>query len=120
MMKTLIARQNILFENKIYVPGEELQVKDHDMVEAWLEAHSAVWSEDEKEDATDIKIQDTDENDEEIPDPDKSDPDENEEEIPDSDKSDPDTEQQVTEIKQEEMGKVSSEKKKASTRKNGR
>lgn len=40
-MKKLIARSNILFESKMYAPGEELPTKNTKMVEAWLKAGTA-------------------------------------------------------------------------------
>lgn len=47
-MQKLTAQTSILFESKIYKPGEELPVKDPAMVEAWLEAGTAVWIDDEQ------------------------------------------------------------------------
>lgn len=51
-MKKLIAQTSILFESKMYAPGEELPTKNPEMVEAWLKAETAVWkaSEDPKAD----------------------------------------------------------------------
>ena len=46
-MQVLTAQQSILFENKIYAPGEELPTKNASMVEAWLAAGTAVWIGDE-------------------------------------------------------------------------
>ena len=46
-MQKLIAQQSILFESKIYAPGEELPTKDAGMVEAWLAAKTAVWINDD-------------------------------------------------------------------------
>ena len=47
-MQKLTAQTSILFESKIYKPGEELPVKNPAMVEAWLEAGTAVWIDDEQ------------------------------------------------------------------------
>ena len=47
-MQKLTAKQSILFESKIYAPGDSLPTKNASMVEAWLEAGTAVWI-DEKE-----------------------------------------------------------------------
>ena len=46
-MKVLTAQKSILFESKIYAPGEELPTKNADMVKAWTEAKTAVWIDDE-------------------------------------------------------------------------
>ena len=46
-MKRLTAQNSILFESKIYAPGEELPTKNAVMVEAWLAAGTAVWINDE-------------------------------------------------------------------------
>lgn len=46
-MQKLTAKQDILFESKIYAPGEELPTKSETMVKAWLEAGTAVWIDDE-------------------------------------------------------------------------
>lgn len=42
-MKKLTAQASILFENRIYAPGEKLPTHNAAMVEAWLEAGTAVW-----------------------------------------------------------------------------
>lgn len=47
-MQKLTAQQSILFESKMYAPGEELPTKDAGMVEAWLAAKTAVWIDDEQ------------------------------------------------------------------------
>lgn len=47
-MKKLTAQRSILFESKIYNPGEELPTKNPTMIEAWLEAGTAVWIDDEQ------------------------------------------------------------------------
>lgn len=41
----LIAKTYILFESRNYKPGEELPAHNPGMVEAWLEAGTAVWME---------------------------------------------------------------------------
>lgn len=46
-MKVLTAQKSILFESKIYAPGESLPTKNAAMVEAWLAAKTAVWIDDE-------------------------------------------------------------------------
>ena len=50
-MKKLIAKQSILFESKLYAPGAELPTKNTGMVEAWIEAGTAIWIEDETNNA---------------------------------------------------------------------
>ena len=47
-MRRLTAKTSILFESKMYKPGEELPVKNPAMVEAWLEAGTAVFIDDEQ------------------------------------------------------------------------
>ena len=42
-MQKLTAQKSILFESKIYAPGDSLPTKNPAMVEAWLEAGTAVW-----------------------------------------------------------------------------
>ena len=51
-MKVLTAKQSILFEGKIYAPGDKLPAHNASMVEAWLAAETAVWNDDA---TTDIK-----------------------------------------------------------------
>lgn len=51
-MRKLIAQQHILFESKMYAPGEELPVKNPDMVQAWLDAGTAVYDDDEEKKTT--------------------------------------------------------------------
>lgn len=46
-MQRLTAQKSILFESKIYSPGEELPTKNAGMVEAWIAAGTAVWIDDE-------------------------------------------------------------------------
>ena len=50
-MKRLTAQTSILFESKMYKPGDELPVKNPAMVEAWLEAGTAVLIDDEQKKA---------------------------------------------------------------------
>ena len=45
-MKQLIAKRNILYQNRIYAPGEALPAADGRMAKAWLRAGSAAWQED--------------------------------------------------------------------------
>ena len=45
-MKQLIAKRFILYQNRIYGPGEALPAADGRMAEAWLRAGSAAWQED--------------------------------------------------------------------------
>ena len=45
-MKQLIAKRSILYQNRIYSPGEALPAADGRMAKAWLRAGSAVWQED--------------------------------------------------------------------------
>ena len=45
-MKQLIAKRFILYQNRIYSPGEALPAADGRMAAAWLRAGSAVWQED--------------------------------------------------------------------------
>lgn len=47
-MQRLTAKTSILFESKMYKPGEELPVKNPAMVEAWLAAGTAVFIDDEQ------------------------------------------------------------------------
>lgn len=46
-MQKLIAQQHILFESKMYAPGNELPTKDATIVEAWIAAKTAVWIKDD-------------------------------------------------------------------------
>lgn len=48
-MQVLTAKQSILFESKLYAPGDKLPAHNADMAEAWLSAGTAVWIEDETE-----------------------------------------------------------------------
>ena len=54
-MQRLTARQSILFESKMYAPGDELPTKNAAMVDAWLAAGTAVWIDDEKTEAPKAK-----------------------------------------------------------------
>lgn len=45
-MKQLIAKRSILYQNRIYAPGQALPAADGRMAEAWLRAGSAAWQED--------------------------------------------------------------------------
>ena len=47
-MQRLTAQTSILFESKMYKPGDELPVKNPAMVEAWLAAGTAVLIDDEQ------------------------------------------------------------------------
>lgn len=47
-MKKLIAQQYILFESKMYSPEDELPTKNPVMVQAWLDAGTAIWIDDEE------------------------------------------------------------------------
>lgn len=42
-MQKLTAQRSILFENRIYAPGETLPAHNAAMVEAWINAGTAVW-----------------------------------------------------------------------------
>lgn len=42
-MQKLTAQKSILFESKIYDPGDRLPTKNAGMVKAWLAAGTAVW-----------------------------------------------------------------------------
>lgn len=46
-MRVLTAQKSILFENRIYSPGEKLPAHNAAMVDAWLAAGTAVWIDDE-------------------------------------------------------------------------
>ena len=46
-MQVLTAQKSILFESKIYAPGDKLPTQNAVMVEAWLKAGTAVWLDDE-------------------------------------------------------------------------
>lgn len=45
-MKKLIAKRDILYQNRMYAPGEALPAAEGRMTDAWLRAGSAVWQED--------------------------------------------------------------------------
>lgn len=46
-MQVLTAQQSILFESKLYAPGDVLPAHNTSMVEAWIAAKTAVWIDDE-------------------------------------------------------------------------
>lgn len=46
-MQVLTAQKSILFESKLYAPGDELPAHNAAMVEAWIAAKTAVWIDDE-------------------------------------------------------------------------
>lgn len=45
-MKKLIAKRDILYQNRMYAPGEALPAAEGRMTDAWLRAGSAAWQED--------------------------------------------------------------------------
>lgn len=45
-MKQLIAKRSILYQNRMYAPGQALPAADGRMAAAWLRAGSAAWQED--------------------------------------------------------------------------
>ena len=47
-MQKLTAKVSILFESKLYAPGATLPANNPVMVEAWLEAGTAVWIDNEQ------------------------------------------------------------------------
>ena len=46
-MQVLTAKSSILFESKLYAPGDKLPAHDASMVQAWRAAGTAVWINDE-------------------------------------------------------------------------
>lgn len=46
-MKVLTAQKSILFESKMYNPGDKLPAHNAGMVDAWIKAKTAVWIDDE-------------------------------------------------------------------------
>ena len=52
-MQVLTAQKSILFESKMYAPGDKLPTHNAGMVEAWITAGTAVWIDDE---ATSTKV----------------------------------------------------------------
>ena len=50
-MKQLIAKRPILYQNRIYAPGEILPAADGRMTDAWLRAGNAAWQEEGPDDA---------------------------------------------------------------------
>ncbi|MBQ9699496.1 MAG: hypothetical protein IJV71_02640 [Lachnospiraceae bacterium] len=55
-MQKLIAKAPILFESKIYEVGAELPTKNPQIVEAWLEAGTAVWKDDEEPEEKSVQV----------------------------------------------------------------
>ena len=55
-MQKLIAKTPILFESKIYEVGEELPTKNPQLVEAWLNAGTAVWIENNVSEEKPVKV----------------------------------------------------------------
>ena len=48
-MKALTAKRAVLYQGRMYEPGDALPAGDSKMVEAWLQAESAEWTgEDQK------------------------------------------------------------------------
>lgn len=43
-MKALTARRAVLYQGRMYEPGDTLPASDEKMVEAWLEAESTEWT----------------------------------------------------------------------------
>lgn len=43
-MKALTAKRAVLYQGRMYEPGDTLPASDEKMVEAWLEAESAEWT----------------------------------------------------------------------------
>lgn len=54
-MKQLIAKVPILFESRMYKIGEELPTKNPQMVDAWIEAGTAVWKDDDVPEVEPVK-----------------------------------------------------------------
>lgn len=50
-MKALTAKRAVLYQGRMYEPGDTLPTGDSTMVEAWLEAESAEWTGETKEPA---------------------------------------------------------------------
>ena len=50
-MKALTAKRAVLYQGRMYEPGDTLPAGDSTMVEAWLEAESAEWTGETKEPA---------------------------------------------------------------------
>ena len=43
-MKALTAKRAVLYQGRMYEPGDTLPAGDSRMVEAWLQAESAAWT----------------------------------------------------------------------------
>lgn len=50
-MKALTAKRAVLYQGRMYEPGDTLPAGDSKMVEAWLEAKSAEWTGEDQEPA---------------------------------------------------------------------
>lgn len=50
-MKALTAKRAVLYQGRMYEPGDTLPAGDSKMVEAWLEAESAEWTGEDQEPA---------------------------------------------------------------------
>ena len=50
-MKALTAKRAVLYQGRMYEPGDALPAGDSKMVEAWLEAESAEWTGEDQEPA---------------------------------------------------------------------
>ena len=60
-MKALTAKRAVLYQGRMYEPGDTLPAGDSKMVEAWLEAESAEWTgEEEKKLAERVGFEPTD------------------------------------------------------------
>ena len=51
-MKALTAKRAVLYQGRMYEPGDTLPAGDSKMVEAWLQAESAAWTGEAEEPAT--------------------------------------------------------------------
>lgn len=51
-MKALTAKRAVLYQGRMYEPGDTLPAGDSRMVEAWLQAESAAWTGEAEEPAT--------------------------------------------------------------------
>lgn len=50
-MKALTAKRAVLYQGRMYEPGDALPAGDSKMVEAWLQAESAEWTEEDQKPA---------------------------------------------------------------------
>lgn len=48
-MQKLTAKRHILYESRMYLPGDILPTNNQSMLEAWIEAGTAVWMDTEQE-----------------------------------------------------------------------